>query len=340
MDIILDSNIFRADILLRSKDFDVLNDFLRKTSSKLLIPQIILDEILGLYKRTLNERSQEAFKFNNNLNLMLIDSKMHIEFQNIDFEKEVNNYRNHLFKRLGINTSNIISYNNELLPVIAKRAIERTKPSGEKGQGFRDTLIWLTMLKYCKTSHEKQMIFISNNTDDFSSSDKQSLHESLSNECESIGIKINYFKNLKEFIERHSSKIDFLNLDWINENLDFKTVEEIIQEDLNGKERRGIISHLQSETSGECTGYHVDYVETNKVDELYIYEMLDNKLIVNLTLNLMVGLEGSFRHDDSFQNEYAYFETSLVKYLRLDATISFEVVDKEIGDIELSDIDF
>ena len=246
----------------------------------------------------------------------------------------------HLFKRLDITASNIIPYNNELLPVIAQRAIEREKPSGDKGQGFRDTLIWLTMLAYCKTCHEKQIIFISNNTDDFSSSDKQSLHESLAAECDFIGIKVNYFKNLKEFIERHSSKIDFLTLDWIDENFDFKTVEELIQEDLNGKERRSIISHLQSGTGGECTSYNVEYVETNKVDDMYIYEMLDNKLIVNLILKVMVGLQGSIRHDDSFQNEYAYFETTVDEYVQMEASISFEVVNEEIGDIELSYIDY
>ena len=95
MDIILDSNIFRGDFSLRSKDFDVLNDFLRKTTSRLILPQIILDEIqLGFTKRTLSERSQEAIKSINNLNLMVIDSKKHTAFQNIDVENEVNDYEN------------------------------------------------------------------------------------------------------------------------------------------------------------------------------------------------------------------------------------------------------
>ena len=49
MDVILDSNIFRSDILLRSKDFDILMDYLSKTDYRLIMPQVILDEIKGLY---------------------------------------------------------------------------------------------------------------------------------------------------------------------------------------------------------------------------------------------------------------------------------------------------
>src|ERR1035438_3442238 len=68
MDIVLDSNIFRADILLRSKEFDILLDYLDKTGSLFVMPQIILDEIKGLYKRTLIERLSELKKASNNIN--------------------------------------------------------------------------------------------------------------------------------------------------------------------------------------------------------------------------------------------------------------------------------
>jgi hypothetical protein len=49
MDIVLDSNIFCSDIPLRSKEIDVVLNYLEKTESAIVMPQIILDEITGLY---------------------------------------------------------------------------------------------------------------------------------------------------------------------------------------------------------------------------------------------------------------------------------------------------
>ena len=152
-------------------------------------------------------------------------------------------------------------------------------------------------------------------------------------------MKVNYFKNLKEFIEKHSSKIDFLTLDWIDKNLDFKKVESLIQDDLEGNESRSIMSYLTNR-GGECKGYNVEYVETNAVDDLFIYEMSDNKLIVNVTLTVTVGLEGTIQHHGYFNNEYSYFETSVSDHIEMKATISFEVVDEVIDNIELNYVDY
>lgn len=235
MDVILDSNIFRADVPLRSKEFDVLMDYLKKTGSSIIVPQIILDEIEGLYKRALKNRITSFEKNLNNINLILIDSTEHIEKHNIDIEKETKRYLEYVKKKLKIDY--IIPYNNEYLPIISQRGIDRKKPAGEDGQGFRDTLIWLTIKDYASRCHEKQITFISVNTDDFASSDKSRLHDSLQVECSEMGIRINYFKTLKEFIENHSVKIDFITYNWIAKNLNYDDVAQAIIEYLNVTER-------------------------------------------------------------------------------------------------------
>lgn len=340
MDIILDSNIYRADISLRSKDFDILIDYLHRTNSSLIIPEIILDEIIGLYRRTVMERSQELNKTITNWNLILIDQDRHIVLPELQIVEEVNKYKRHILERLEVKAQNILPYNNDLLPIISKRAIDRKKPSGEKGQGFRDTLIWLTMLDYCKKNNDKQIIFISSNTDDFSNSLKQSLHESLNEECKNLQIRVNYYKNLREFIEEYSSKIEFLSLEWIQQNLDMRLVEELLMDDLNGRENRSIISYFQDVTGGECTSYNVESVEANEIKEMFIYEMIDNKLIVNLTVNLNLEIVSAITFDDSFEDEYTYIKSSYDENLEIEADISFQVVDEEIANIALSGIDF
>jgi len=128
---------------------------------------------------------------------------------------------------LNLSDKYLIAYNNDFLPEIAHRAINRQKPAGENGQGFRDTLIWLTIKDYCKKCHEKQITFISNNTDDFSNKAKDNLHETLNAECLADNIKINCFKSIKDFIEIHSTKIKFITNDWVSSILDYSTLNDL-----------------------------------------------------------------------------------------------------------------
>lgn len=336
MDIILDSNIFRSDISLRSKEFDVIIDYLKKTESSIVLPQIILDEIKGLYVRTINERIIELNKNINNVNLLLPDNKKHISTIKIDTLREVENYEIFIKKTLGISPYKIIPYNNNYLPIISTRAISRVKPAGEKGQGFRDTLIWLTMKDYCLTCHEKQITFISINTEDFATADKSSLHESLKAECDEIKIKINYFKSVKDFIENQSIKIDFITHDWIAENLDYESVGDIVKSYLNSEERRSIISWIQSETGELCLGYKALSFEPFSDDNLSVYEMSDNRLIVNLTIEGTVDFEFDIRVRH-WNYEYDYQDHTINKYLNVLASISLTLVNNEIFDIEMLD---
>lgn len=55
MDIILDSNIFKRDLKLKDKNFEILNDYLAKTNSSLILPKIVFEEIKNLYKKTLKD---------------------------------------------------------------------------------------------------------------------------------------------------------------------------------------------------------------------------------------------------------------------------------------------
>ena len=338
MDIILDSNIFRSDITLRSKEFDVILDYLNKTHSSIIIPQIILDEIKGLYKRTLNERKNEVLKNINNLNLLITDDKKHLKINDVDTEIEIKKYEEHIINKLRVRKPNIIPYNNDFLPIISERAINRVKPSGEKGQGFRDTLIWLTMLDYCSTCHEKQITFISNNTDDFASADKIGLHESLKKECDKRNVKVNYFKTLKEFIENHSTKIDLISYDWIAENLDYKNLNELVVDFLNRNQERNIISTIQSEIGEECENYKALRFDSDNDDDLSIYEMSDNRLIVNFSVSGYVDFELNIVRYENWTDNPRYFIDTINRYQRVKASVTLTLIENEIFETEINDV--
>jgi hypothetical protein len=55
MDTILDANIIRKDLKLNDISFEILTDYLARTNSKLIFPSIVVEEIIGLYKRVFQE---------------------------------------------------------------------------------------------------------------------------------------------------------------------------------------------------------------------------------------------------------------------------------------------
>lgn len=339
MDIVLDSNIFRSDITLRSKEFDIILDYLSKTHSSIIIPEVILDEIKGLYAKVLKERNSDVLKDINNLNLLITDHKQHIKFESFNIEDEVEKYEIYVKEKLKIKKSNIIPYNNSYLPLISQRAINRIKPAGEKGQGFRDTLIWLTMKEYCQKCHEKQIIFISNNTDDFASPDKTVLNEILENECKDLNVKINYFKTLKEFIENHSTKIDLINHDWISENLDYSLVSSLVIDYLNETEQRNVVAMIEHEIGEECESYEALRFDPHNDGELSVYEMSDNRLIVNISINGYVDFQFNIRSYEFWNNDYEYQSTSINRYESVNAYVTITLIENEIIDVEVSEID-
>ena len=60
MNVLLDTNILRADIGVRSGRFDILRDYIRRTQSRILLPQLVYDEIRAVYSRELAERAGKA----------------------------------------------------------------------------------------------------------------------------------------------------------------------------------------------------------------------------------------------------------------------------------------
>jgi len=50
MEVVLDSNIYLADLFMESNKFSNLFDFMRRTDSKLLLPALVRDEIVGKHK--------------------------------------------------------------------------------------------------------------------------------------------------------------------------------------------------------------------------------------------------------------------------------------------------
>ena len=108
MDIVLDSNIFRGDFLLRSKDFEVLMDFLAKTRSAVVMPKNMIRNKRS-YSRALKERLLTHNNAVGNINLALTNNAKHLTKFELDVPGEVQAYESFLKGKLAIYGGNKFS---------------------------------------------------------------------------------------------------------------------------------------------------------------------------------------------------------------------------------------
>ncbi len=338
MDIILDTNILRNDLFFKSKDFEVLKDYLKKTDSHFILPKIILQEIQGIYKRTIEENVQNFDKSRKSLNTIL--NKQLIGETSLNIDKEVEDYIKFIYQKLELKERNIVPYKNEYLPEIIERAIQRKKPFKDEDKGFRDAIIWLSIIDYCKKCHEKQVIFISNNPKDFGDANiPNELHPDLKKEIEDLGIRVNYFRTTKDFIEQHSKKIDFIDLDWVAKNVNEDWVSDLICDFLNEREQHLVISWYESAKERESTNhYKALKASILGFNDLFIYEMVDDSLIINVAVEAEVEMEFEFYEYDSNYYETGYRYTSNeTQYYCTNFYISIGYHEDEITELEITD---
>ncbi|MEI6823060.1 MAG: PIN domain-containing protein [Bacteroidota bacterium] len=309
MDIIIDANIFRRDLKLNDKGFEILIDYLAKTNSKLIFPSIVLEEIKGLYKRVLQERLEEYTKSLEKLKSTLLFIQMP-ENPVLDIEGDSNRYIDFLHKKFKTSAKNIIPYKNEYLPELVHRAIQRKKPLDSKGQQFRDGILWLTLLDYAESTDEKNIAFISDNTSDFSEKGENKLSKELNDESKSRGIEIKYFKTLNDFAKEHASVIDFINKDWIEKNIDNSILEKLFIGILGDSIENDILSNLDLDKNEKATG-NIERTKdiSSRLIDYFVYEKKDGTILLNIEIEYEIEYEIEIERNIEHENpryEYVY----------------------------------
>ncbi|TLX72849.1 DUF4935 domain-containing protein [Labilibacter sediminis] len=329
MNISIDSNIIRSDFFFKSKDFQILDDYLERTDSQYVISEVVLQEVKQLFKNELIERIEAWKKSQSSVN-KLLPQDISSEIDQVDIDVESEKYMEFLHKTLRLKGSNIIKFKHDYLPELVNRAVKKIMPFKNEDKGFRDTVIWLSLKEHCKTAYEKQIIFISNNPTDFGyTKNKNTLYDTLFTECQQEGIQVNYFNTPKEFIEHHSTKIDFINEDWLTERLSDNDISEMVSEKLKFNDITDwILPKIDMGYGNNIINVELMNAFPIQYLEITIYEMVDNTLIINATIECDAEISIDF-HD---YNPYEDFDIRGHTYKNVVITVdlSITVEEKEI----------
>lgn len=201
--IVIDTNIFFDNFRLK-KSLDLLFRDIENVNFSLRIPEVVVRETLNIYKE---QRQSNSDRLLSSVSWLKTQTSLQVtvDINNDALEADFEEY-SHYFR-------NKINAFGEIVPLpsvthqgLIDRALQRKKPfkfkKDEEAGGFRDVLIWETILDLTSRDDYEQIAFITNNKTDFA--DGNNLHPHLVNDLVNKGIAPNtiiIFTDLEGFIE-------------------------------------------------------------------------------------------------------------------------------------------
>jgi len=183
--IVLDTTETYTDLRLDSPDFRLLNTYVVRHPVKLFIPEIVVRETINHFRETF-VRSVSALKDAVGAIARLAPHTEVNLFPDIDIDKELASYELHLSHRLSGLRAKRESHANVTVDQLVDRALQRRKPFDSAGErGFRDALLWETVLQIV-LAHQEPLVLVTRNKKDFGEHD--SLAQDLQHDLVAVGL--------------------------------------------------------------------------------------------------------------------------------------------------------
>ncbi|WP_410646524.1 PIN domain-containing protein [Amycolatopsis sp. cmx-4-54] len=169
--VVIDSNAIWNDWALDRSAWGTLQLFVEHGLLRVCVPEVVVQEVARGYKRETNDlvvglNTLKLWKLNKLLDLNVPST---IKEFKASVEPRIDAYERVLRARLGERQVTIVPVPQVDQQTLLTRALENRKPfDGEGKNGYRDALIWHTVLDVCRgTSGAAKVVFITENTSDF-----------------------------------------------------------------------------------------------------------------------------------------------------------------------------
>jgi hypothetical protein len=108
---------------------------------------------------------------------------------------------------------------------LVERAANRRRPCNSNGDGYRDTLNWLTIISLSSKYPDEDIVWVSDNTKDFGSEDDSGLHPDLMDELKDLGAqeRVSWVRNLADLVLKLAADSE------IDDTADIGTIQQRLQ---------------------------------------------------------------------------------------------------------------
>jgi len=181
--VIPDTSVFEEDLLLRSVQWRLLLENAAAANLTIAVPQVVLAEVVNRFREKVYKHIGTVTESLAVLN-RLTDSHLDNPIKAEDPEHWIRWYRDQLRARIKGRGGQILKMPRIPHAKLVRRDLNRRKPFAESGKGYRDALIWETILQAVREGHNS-IAFVCKDTRDFAGPDKghASFHPHLLGAC-------------------------------------------------------------------------------------------------------------------------------------------------------------
>lgn len=203
MRVVFDATAFIADFGLAGAAFRAFASAIDIVDLGIFVPQVVLDETVNKYRETIRRESQKAEAAVSLLERITRKDAGTL-LPRFDIDGEVEEYNAYLTTRLEKDfRATVLGYPSVAHADLVRRDLARRRPFRETGKGYRDCLIWHTVLAVCADS-KPPVGFVTANASDFALDGR--LHPELVADLAPLGLRcedIVLFTSLDDLLKRH-----------------------------------------------------------------------------------------------------------------------------------------
>jgi hypothetical protein len=198
--IFIDTNIFFNNWYLKSANFRLLANFANNTGATLLISDVVCQEVESKFRLERDKLCRELEKSLRRASDFQRDPASDIV---LSFDHNYS-FRDILLRNF--NSIEFVPYENIPHSLIVERAISVIRPFRDSEKGYRDTLIWLSLLGHLQkfSGEVGQLCFLNANHSDFmENSSTNKLHAHLEVDWNSAALPFEFkcYKSLNDFVK-------------------------------------------------------------------------------------------------------------------------------------------
>lgn len=179
--------------------FSVFLEGARRVGHALCMPQIVLDELSNKYREELSGKIRKVNSLDKDIS-RLAKTKLRKELEESGVADLAATYAQALRRIVKSGGGELIPYPDVAHKEMAQRAMRRIRPFEENDKGYRDTLVWLSVLDLARARGPVQFI-----SKDRVFCDGDALHPDLRSELTNLGLPqdtVTLHRSLASFVDR------------------------------------------------------------------------------------------------------------------------------------------
>lgn len=352
--VVLDTNIYFNDYYLTNPDFRKLGKACELTQLTWCLPEVVQEESVRHFNSAIRKLHKETEKLQKSLQ-QITQSELHLTL--IDYEDQEKRLREFFRNRFhNSQTGKFIPVRNSGVRHIFERDIQRKKPFTEQGAGFRDQLIWMSIVYLLQENKKSKVVFITKNAKDFFDSAGK-LHKDFIEDLHSKKLdlgRIQTYNSLKSFISENLEQLFSTETDILQSlnsakwsPLSYEKLSKAISEEIN---ESFIELNLPDSNSPEAFVSDIAYLKITNFEN--VTRLKENEIDIDFDIEF----EGTFTYYVDKSDYYSDHEEPTyevidgdyndhVMEVEITQTISargfcfFDLAEKEIMRIALFDLE-